>query len=242
MASQGASTLAAHGVTLVSHCGASDLILLERLLDLLQVGQETDIGGNLVDGGTERGHGHQDIDINLARVGLASDGVVLLESGKLGNALIQILNLLVIALKESQEGTLGTGGAFDTAETEVFASAGQVAQVPEKLLNPEGGALADSGELSGLEVSESESGQVLVLLSKGAQALDDTGQLGQEDIETIAEDHQVSVVSDIARSGAQVDDGGSLGANNTKGVDVSHDIVATLLLLSVGQLVVDIVL
>ena len=68
--------------------------------------------------------------------------------------------------------------------------------------------LTDSGQLGGLEVSEAECRHLPELISKGGQAGDDPGQLGQEDIEAVTEDDEVGVVPDIAGGGAQVDDGG----------------------------------
>jgi hypothetical protein len=91
--SEGADTLGTHGVALVSHGGRSDLVLLEGLLNLLEVGKETDIGGDLVSGGTEGSERTENVDVDLAGVGLTSDGVGVLEAGKFGNELVELLNL-----------------------------------------------------------------------------------------------------------------------------------------------------
>lgn len=238
-----AGTLRAHGVTLVGHGRRADLVLLEGLLDLLEVGEETDVGGHLVDGRAERGEGREDVGVNLARVGLASNGVGVGEAEELGDALVEGLDLLVVAVKELEERALGAGGALDAAEAEVVARALEVAQVPEELLDPQGRALADSRQLRGLEVGEAERREVTVLLGKGREARDDDSELGDEDVEAVTEEDEVGVVGNVARGGAKaagsagalgtcvllylLDDTGSGGGDGAKGVDVGHDVVWT---------------
>lgn len=158
-----------------------------------------------MDGGTERGKGAEDIGVDLTRVGLAGDGVGVAEARELGDALVEGLDLLVVAVEESEEGSLGTGRALDATETEVVTSALEVAQVPEKLLDPEGGTLADGRQLGGLEVGETKGREVLVLLGEGGETSNDDGELGEEDVETITEEDQVGVVSDKARGGTEAD-------------------------------------
>ena len=46
-------------------------------------------------------------------------------------------------------------------------------------LEPERGALADRGELRGLEVRETERGEVAVLLGKRREAVDHDGELSE---------------------------------------------------------------
>jgi hypothetical protein len=189
-----------------------------------------------VDGGTERREGREDVKVDLARVGLAGDGVGVGEAAELGDALVEGLDLLVVAVEEGEERALSAGGALDAAEAEVVARALEVAQVPEELLEPESGTLADSGELGGLEVGEAEGGEVAVLLGELGEAVDDNRKLGDEDVETLTQEDEVGVVSDVARGGAEaavsfddqlssLDDAGGLGGDGAKGVDVSHDVV-----------------
>jgi hypothetical protein len=101
----------------------------------------------------------------------------------------------VIAVEESQERSLGTGRTLDASEAEVRPRSLQVSQVPQQLLDPEGSSLADSRQLSWLEVGEAEGGQVTVLLGEGGQAGDDDGELGQKDVETLSEEDEVGVAA-----------------------------------------------
>jgi hypothetical protein len=101
----------------------------------------------------------------------------------------------------------------------------------ETNLDPEGGTLSDGGELSRLEVSPSESRKVLVLVGKLGETLDHNGKLGKDDVAGVAEENEVGIVGDVAGGGSEVNDGGGGRGVETENVDVSHNVVATLLLL-----------
>ena len=87
---------------------------------------------------------------------MGSDRICIWEPAEFGDARIERFHFLVIPLEQGQKGGLGAGCPFDTAETEVVAGPSEVAEVPEKLLNPEAGAFAYGGQLSGLVVSETQ--------------------------------------------------------------------------------------
>ena len=101
----------------------------------------------------------------------------------------------MVPIKEGQEASLGPRGPLDASETDIVPGALEVPQVPQEFLNPEGGSLADGGQLGGLEMGEPEGGQVTVSLGKLGETRDDSGQLGQEDIESVSEEDQVGVAN-----------------------------------------------
>lgn len=90
---EGADALATHRVALVGHSRGSNLVLLEWLLKLLEVGQETDVGGDLVSSSAERCEGAENVNVDLARVGLSGDRVGLGEARELGHESVKLLNL-----------------------------------------------------------------------------------------------------------------------------------------------------
>lgn len=93
MARKGADALRPHRVPLVRHRGRANLVLLERLLDLLQVREQADVGRDLVRGRAERGERAEDVDVDLARVGLSGDGVRVLETRELGDEVVELFDL-----------------------------------------------------------------------------------------------------------------------------------------------------
>lgn len=111
----------------------------------------------------------------------------------------------MVAVEEGKERRLGAGRALHATEAEVVAGTLEVAEVPEQLLEPEGRTLTNGGKLSRLEVGEAEGGEVGVFLSEDGKARDDSRQLGEEEVETVAEEDEVRVVSDIARSGTEAE-------------------------------------
>ena len=217
------------------HSTAANLVLLEGLLNLLQHGKVTDVNTDTLAGGTERAKSVANIDIDLASVGLTGDDESGAEASLLGDELIQSLDLVVVTVEDLEEGSLSTGGTLDTTEAQVITSALKVTQIHQQILDPKTSTLANGNQLSGLTVSETQSGQVLVLLSELGQLVDDNSQLGDQDVKTVTEQNQVSVIGTVARGSTPVDDTGSSGSNLAKGVDVGHDIVATTLLLLGGN-------
>jgi hypothetical protein len=101
----------------------------------------------------------------------------------------------MVAVKQREEACLSAGGTLDTTETEIGTSTLKVAQVPKELLDPESGALTDSGKLGRLKVGEAQSGQVAVLLGKMRQARDDGGELWQEKAKPLAEEDEVGIAT-----------------------------------------------
>ena len=67
---QAADPLAAHRVPLVRHRRRADLLVLERLINLLAVAEEADVGGDLVEDGGDGGKIGEDEGVDDAGVGL----------------------------------------------------------------------------------------------------------------------------------------------------------------------------
>lgn len=228
-------SLTSHWVSLVGHGGRTNLGLLKRLLNLLQVGQQTDVGGELVGGGSQRSQRTQDINVNLSGVSLASDRVDVLETKQVDHSLVQLLDLVVVTVEKGQERALGTGGTLDTTQTQIVSGSDHVSQIPQQLLDPQGGSLTNSGQLSRLEVGPAQNWQVLVLHGKLGQSVNDINQLWDQDIVSISQEDQIGVVGHETRGGTQVNDTGSGRTSLTENVHVGHDVVSNLGLLNSGS-------
>lgn len=97
-------------------------------------------------------------------------------------------------------------------------------------MDPESSTLSDGGKLSRLEVSPSEGGKILVLFSEFAETFDDDGEFWEDDIASVSEEDEIGVVGNVAGGSSQMDDSGGCGSVKTEDMDVSHDIMTTLLL------------
>jgi hypothetical protein len=61
----------------------------------------------------------------------------------------------MVTIKERKETALRPGSTLDTPEAEIVPRSFEISQIPKQLLNPQGSALADGGQLGWLEMSES---------------------------------------------------------------------------------------
>lgn len=200
MATERAHTLTPHGVTFICHGGRADLVLLERLLHLFRGGKMSNIPTDLLASRAEARHRTDDIRVHLSRVRLRRDGVCIPEPSKLGHKTVELLNFLVVASEDSQERSLGSRGSLGTAETKVVPGAGEVAEIPEEVLEPEAGTLANGGKLGGLVVSVAKGSEVFVLNGEFAEFVDYIGEFGEDYIEALFEEDQVCIVGAVTAS------------------------------------------
>jgi len=91
---------------------------------------------------SQRSQRSQHVAIDLPRVGLSSDGVGEGESKKLGDPLVESLDLSVISIEESEEGSLSSGGSLDSSESEISSGSSEVSKIPEEFLRTKERSLA----------------------------------------------------------------------------------------------------
>ena len=96
MPAEAANTLAPHRVPLVGHGRAANLILFERLFELLHVGQKTDVRRQFVRRDAQSRKRGEHFEIDVAGVCLARDLVSAGEAGEGGDELVEFLALTAI--------------------------------------------------------------------------------------------------------------------------------------------------
>jgi hypothetical protein len=191
-------TLGSHGVTLVSHGGRTDLVLLERLLNLLPGSKMSDIGRDTLASSTEVADGAANLEINLTGVGLSGNGVAASESSLLSDELVKLLNLVVVTIEDLEEGCLSTSGTLDTAEAELITSSLHGSEIHQQILEPDTCSLSNGSELGGLKVSETKAGLVLPLHGKSGELVNGSGHLLGEHVKTVTHQDEISVVCNVA--------------------------------------------
>ena len=236
---QRAHPLGPHRVPLVGHRRRADLLGLERLLDLALVGQQPQVGAEPVGALGDPRQRAEHLGVDLARVGLARDGIGLGEAERLGHHAVERLDLGVVAVEELEEAGLRAGRPLDPQELQLGEPLLDLAQVEDQLVAPERRALADRHELRRLEVGVAQAGQRLVPLGEPCQGVDRGGRLVADDLQRRADQDQVGVVGDVAARGAQVDDRPGHGRGVAQGVDVRHHVVAEPPLVPRGGVEVD---
>ena len=94
----------------------------------------------------------------------------------------------------------------------------EVQVILHQLFEPQAGALADGGELSGLQVRETERGQVRVFFAEVNQCFDHGHQAADQQIPAVAHQQQVRVVDHVHAGGAEVDDAAGRGGRVAESV------------------------
>ena len=100
----------------------------------------------------------------------------------------------MITIEKLKKACLCACSAFNTAESEVVACTLNVPQIPQQVLDPQGGTLSNGSELCRLHVREAQRWQCAVLFSKSRKPLNHDGQFGQQEIETLTQENEIGCV------------------------------------------------
>src|SRR5579871_4917540 len=115
-------------------------------------------------------------------------------------------------MKQGQETGLRAGRSLGAAVPEGGDPVLDLGQIEEKVLNPQAGAFADGGQLSGLKVRKSERRLSSPLARERRQFGDNAYQSMPQKIERFAHQDQVGVVGDVTTCRAQMDDVAGAGS------------------------------
>lgn len=142
----------------------------------------------------------QHINVNQSRVGLTGRYFGLLETGLFSHQLIEFLDCGVVALENGQEAGLRARSSLDPTEgsQKLLTLMLEGAQIAEQVGHPQARTLANRDQLSGLTVGVTQTWKVLVLDRKRRQALYDCGELREDDVQGVAQEDEVGIVSDVA--------------------------------------------
>lgn len=177
--------------------------------------------------------------VDLSGIGLSREGEPQIEPHLLANELIERLDFGVVPLEELQVGGLRPGGALGAAHWDGGHLVGHAPEVHAEVLHPQRRALPHRDQLGGLEVRVAETSQVGVLERELLQLLHDLQEFGVDQSQALLHLNDLRVAHHKARSRAEVDDGHRGRTSRPIGVDVRHDVVPELLLLLLGEIVVD---
>src|SRR5207237_1751922 len=130
-------------------------------LERVEVGQQANVIAELVNGSGNAGEGADDLRIDLPRIGLAGHGERMVETESARDKPVELLDLLMIAVKQSEERRLSACRTLDAAELQRLDPVFDLFQVDYQILRPEGGPLADGSELGRLKMRVSQRRKVL---------------------------------------------------------------------------------
>jgi len=147
-ARQAAHAFAAHRIALVRHGRRTRLFRLERLVDLLPMGQQPQIGPVFMGGLAEAGKRVENLRIDFTRVCLSGYGINSVKAHLAGDQGVESPYLGVIAVKEREETGLRPGRALGAAEAQGLQTVFDLVKVEEKIVAPQAGAFAHCGQLA----------------------------------------------------------------------------------------------
>ena len=156
------------------------------------------------------------------------------------NALLELLDLALVAVEQLHEGGLRAGRALAAEHAQVLDAVFDLAEVHQQLVHPERRALADGGQLRRLEVGEAEGRLRLVRVGELRELVQNGRELFAHEQQTLADLNDVGVVADIRARRTEVDDACGLGRDLAEGINVCHNVMAHLLLALTGHIIVDI--
>ena len=113
-----------------------------------------------------------DLRVDFARIRLPGDGIAGGEAHLGGHALVEPLDLVVVAGEELQEAGLRAGRAFHAAGLERGKPVLDLVQVLHQVICPQAGPLAHRRRLGRLKVREAQAGQVAVPRGERGQSID----------------------------------------------------------------------
>ena len=202
--------------------------------------EQAQIGRELGRGLRDARQGRERLRVDLARIGLAGNRHHAREAEVVRNALFQLLDLGFVAVEQLHEGRLRAGRALAAQHAQVLDTVFDLAQVHEQLVHPQGRALADRGQLRGLEVGEAERRLRLVRVRKLRELVQHGRELFAHEQQALADLDDIGVVAHIGARRAEVDDARRLRCGLAKGVNVRHNVVADFLFARPRGLVVDV--
>ena len=123
--------------------------------------------------------------IELAGIGLAADGEHTVNAHLAGNALIQRLDLFLIAVEQLHKRSLCACRAARPQHAQTGLEIAEVVVIHQQILHPERGALADGHGLRGLKVGIAQRRQVAVFLCKGGKVFQHLDHLFADDFQAL---------------------------------------------------------
>ena len=239
---KGSDTLRTHRVPLVRHRAGTDLVLLERLLDLLHVLEHTDVVRELMGGLGDAGEHAEHAEIDLTAVGLTGYRIAGRKAHLLCDHLVELTALRMIAVEQLEERRLCAGGALGAEELQGAEYILEILEVKHELIQPQGRTLTDRRRLCRLEVGVRKRRHILILHRELAELVDDIHELLMHELETLPHDDDIGVIADIAGGRTEVDDALRVRALYTVCVHMAHNIVTHFLLTCLRNLIVDLIL
>ena len=170
------NTLTSHRISLVCHCGRSDLRFLERFLNFFEVLEKADVIGHLVCTCCNTCKNIQDSCVDFAGVGLSGNRIALLESHLLCDHRIDLINCFLISIKKFQEACLCSGCSLGSKKLETSENIFQILKIHHEFLSPQSSTFTNSCRLCRLEMGKCQCRLILIFICEFGKLCDHIDQ------------------------------------------------------------------
>ena len=202
--------------------------------------QKPDVVGHAISALSDTAETAENTAVHLSGIGLPAHREAVGKAELRRDTAVHLVDLFLVAVEQLHEAGFGAGGAPAAQEAQRGQQVIQLLHVRQKVLHPEGGALAHGHRLRRLVVGIAQRGRGGVFLRKGRQIPQHRQQLRPQIGKAVPVQDQIGVVGHIAAGGAQMDDARRRRRGLAVGVHMRHHIMAHLALPPGGLLVVNI--
>ena len=217
------------------------MLFFERFFQFFAVLQEANIRPGFVRRLPDPAQRRQHLGIDLAGIGLSGDDVAVGEPHLLGDQPVEPVHFVVVAAEQRQETRLRAGGSLHAAESQRLPAVFEFFQIQHEIVTPHRGPFADGRRLGGLQVGETETCLVAVLLCELRQFVDDSHQTRDDDPQAVPDLQQFGVVGDETARRPEMDDSACRGTAVAERVVVGHHIVTEFALVFRGPIEIDVI-
>ena len=202
--------------------------------------QKADIIGEFMCAGRNSRQNIQHSGVYLSGIGLSGHRIAFPEPHFFRNHRINPINLFLISVEQLQKTGLCSCRPLGAEKLQRALHILQISEVHDKLIQPEGGPLTQRCRLRRLKMCESEAGVVVFFLRGFCQHVYDVDQFFSDQLQRLAHNNNIRIVSHIAGGCAQMDNPLSLRALDAVGIDMGHDIMTDHFLPCPGHIIIDI--
>ena len=163
---KGSNTLTSHRISLIRHCGGADLRFLKWFFYFLQMLKKADIIGHLVCTCCNSCKNIGNTCIYLTGIGLSGYRIAFLKSHLLCDHRINLVDSLLISVKQFQKACLCSGCTFGSQKLHCSQNILQILQIKQEFLCPECCTLTYCSRLCRLKMCKCQSRLIFIFISE----------------------------------------------------------------------------
>ena len=237
---KGGNTLTSHRISLISHCGRSNLRFLKWFLYFFQMLKETDIVGHLVRTCCDSCKNISNTCVYFTGISLSGYRIAFLESHFLCDHWIDLINGLLISVKQLQEAGLCSGCSLGSKKLHCSKNIFQIFQIKQEFLCPECCTFTNCSRLCRLEMCERQSRLFFIFISESRKFSNDIDQFLAYKLQRFCHYNNICIITYITGGCSQMDDPFCFRTLYTVCVYMRHNIVTYLTFTFFGNVIVDI--